>query len=156
MKSDNIVNHRTFLGHDVVIYRTDMGHLCGYVAVRPDSWFYRVKYDDKPTFIQPFRENIMNKPTGKRGIRGILDVFIMAAEGDDAPIRLGSLFNVHGSLTYSNDHKLVDLDYPAWWLGFDCGHSGDNPDDQTEAYVMNELRNLVHQINEAEQKLAVA
>ena len=30
----------------------------------------------------------------------------------------------HGSLTYSG-HRLLDREYPGWWIGFDCAHAGD-------------------------------
>ena len=44
---------------------------------------------------------------------------------DDIPVKC------HGGLTYS-DHRLMDKEYPGWWIGFDCAHAGDMPDRESQ------------------------
>ena len=69
---------------------------------------------------------------------------------------------VHGGLTFAEADVPCDADGPdnAWWLGFDCAHSGDATDPslpgssrfwrrdgtvRTQEYVENECRNLCEQ-----------
>lgn len=50
--------------------------------------------------------------------------------------------NIHGGLTYSEDHPpLYKLD-GYWWLGFDCNHSGDNQINCNEEFVNAETEYL--------------
>ena len=44
---------------------------------------------------------------------------------DDIPIRC------HGGLTYSS-HDLMGQTSPSWWIGFDCAHTGDMPDRESQ------------------------
>lgn len=44
--------------------------------------------------------------------------------------------DVHGGLTFAKPDKPCNGDRPdnAWWIGFDCGHSGDAPDPSLPEY----------------------
>lgn len=63
------------------------------------------------------------------GKRGIIDLLIHAK--DERP-SISVVFDVHGSLTFSGDRYSDG----AWWLGFDCAHSGDlrDPSIQSEEF----------------------
>lgn len=72
-----------------------MGHWCGYVGLGPDHPFYGRIYDDVP-WVE---------------VHGGLTYSAACDEGDEA-------VNIcHVPLPGQPDH--------VWWLGFDCGHSGD-------------------------------
>jgi len=52
--------------------------------------------------------------------------------------------DVHCGLTYSGDLKREDK----WYLGFDCWHDGDHPEEENLEYVLKELEKLVEQVAE--------
>lgn len=52
--------------------------------------------------------------------------------------------DVHGGLTYSEDHKPKHEPDGLWWIGFDTGHYQDGPH-LTEEYVDHQIANLVIQ-----------
>lgn len=139
------------------VVETDMGHRCGYVEIPQHHPIFGVAYS------QPAPHKQAGILKGEMiGKRGVLDVFTMDIDG--VP-RLGNLFDVHGSLTFSGPRNTMD----DWWLGFDCCHSGDARDPElcspamkaienrfgrddgsvirTNEYVESECRSLAQQIN---------
>lgn len=56
------------------------------------------------------------------------------------------IIDIHGGITYSGDLKREGK----WYLGFDCGHAFDNPEEQNLEYVLKELEKLVEQAKEQE------
>lgn len=114
------------------------GCLCGYVGLEPKHIFYGIKYGDPcpERLIIAFKDILPGK-------RGIIDQFINAIRPEDKPYDFGYLFNVHGSVTFTGKMKDSDL----WWIGFDCGHLGDNYETCDETFVNSELDSLEEQIN---------
>ena len=109
-----------------VVLMNDFGTRCGYVGITKDHFLYAVKHSDRHEWLKRFKDGVMEQPIGKRGM---IDVFCEALADDDS-ISAGSLFNIHGGITYSNGG--VDSKYPVksdlWWFGFDCAHAGDGGD----------------------------
>lgn len=58
---------------------------------------------------------------------------------------------VHGYLTYSawDLHGHEEGDKPRWWLGFDCAHFGDTPEECDLYYVRRQCEQLAAQLNDA-------
>ena len=52
----------------------------------------------------------------------------------------------HGGLTYAS-HSLMKIDYPGWWVGFDCAHLGDSEEKQNLEYCINECKNIIDQLD---------
>lgn len=107
----------------VVIF-TDLGHRCGYVALKPSHPLFGFDYSQdikSPELLQDIKSSTIGK-------KGIIDLFCWNGETTS----LNLLIDVHGGLTYSSlGYK---TSYPTnqfdkvWWLGFDCGHYGDAKD----------------------------
>lgn len=55
--------------------------------------------------------------------------------------------NVHGGLTYSDDHLLVTRE---WCLGFDCNHFMDDPNVQDFEYTKEQVYLLIDRVIELE------
>lgn len=45
----------------------------------------------------------------------------------------------HGGLTFSS-HKLLDTEFFGWWIGFDCAHSDDKIDTETQRKYFGEYK----------------
>ena len=132
-----------------VIISVDWGqkHHCGYVGVSKDLILYGIKYDEEAEILQnPILLETLKKSTPDR--RGILSYAFWEGE----KIQLQILFNVHGSLTFSDGGD--KLNYPIesnlWWFGFDCAHAGDTKDICNLDYCVAECNSLVDQILEVE------
>ena len=97
-------------------------HRCGYVGVPKEHPLYGLESRDPlPSTLMAEWEQAKEQPVGNRGV---MDIFMMAVDGED--VRVGYLFDVHGSITYSGGMP----DYPAesdglWWFGFGCDHCND-------------------------------
>jgi hypothetical protein len=109
----------------IVVIFGSMGSRCGYVGVTKDHPFFNKDYND-PTPIN-FATKIVDVMRGTVGKRGVMDVFCAAGGG---PIRIGFLFDVHGSITYSggNNYPTHNEGGKWWFFGFDCAHYGDAKD----------------------------
>lgn len=139
------------------VVETAMGHRCGYVEIPEGHPLFGLAYSQNAP--GKTMDDIKDEPIGKRGV---LDIFTMA--GRETP-RVGDLFDVHGSLTFSGCRN-SKTDF---WLGFDCSHSGDAKDPtimgerelalaerygrfdgvmRTNDYVEAECRSLARQIAE--------
>lgn len=58
---------------------------------------------------------------------------------------LENLLTVHGGVTFAGALDGMD----GFYVGFDCAHLGDMPDEQDEAYTLYECKRLVNQLIEA-------
>jgi hypothetical protein len=57
--------------------------------------------------------------------------------------------DVHGGLTWSDDHVGNDAPDGLWWVGFDTAHYNDNTCNCDEAYCEHEVESLKRQALEA-------
>ena len=55
----------------------------------------------------------------------------------------------HGGLTYSS-HNLMGIEYLSWWIGFDCAHGDDTPEECNVQFCVKECKNIVDQLEEME------
>lgn len=46
----------------------------------------------------------------------------------------------HGGITYSRQER------DGWWIGFDCGHSGDHIENENKEYAIENIKSMVDQI----------
>jgi len=107
----------------VIIFQ-DLGHRCGYVAIKPSHPLFGFDYcqDIKsPELLQEIKSSTLGK-------KGIIDVFCWNGESTT----LSLLINVHGGLTYSalgeNSQYPTNQIDKVWWLDFDCAHYSDAKD----------------------------
>lgn len=117
-------------------------HLCGYVRLPEGHLLHGKNYSDLvPPMLEATKEEVLKGTVGKRGI---IDVFCLTL---GAEMRVGTLFNVHGGITYSEDQACGEPKIDGeWWYGFDCGHSGDDPGMQDSEYVHAECESFAAQI----------
>ncbi len=111
----------------------DLRHLCGYVEVPKDHWLFERGYNT--TLEGVSSDRLAKELIGKRGV---MDLVTMSDR-----VRVGDLFDVHGSLTFSGVPCAVESGF---WHGFDCGHYGDTREVCDEEYVMQECENLSEQL----------
>ncbi len=108
-----------------VVLTLDVRHRCGYVGVTESHVLFGRDYRDKiPESLLRATEKIKEEPVGKRGIIDVL----CAAATDPADFKIGLLFDVHGSITYSGKGN-YPVESQLWWFGFDCVHYGDACDE---------------------------
>ncbi len=111
-----------FMAHGLpcAIRRGPSAALCGYVGLPAGHALHGKGYSD--TVKAP--ESLKESKIGKRGVMALL---CAANDLQNSLARLDVLFDVHGSLTYANEHCPLTGDAPAghWWFGFDCSHCDD-------------------------------
>lgn len=136
-------NWKTKNGHDAYITYMIGYFPCGYIEVPKQSPLYGLSYQDPmPNVTKEWLDNF------NMGKRGLITILTLAMKEDDA-VPLEVYFDVHGSLTYSEDSLLHKK--KSWFLGFDCGHAQDDDDPKDEKYVEEECESLSRQIIEYEQ-----
>jgi hypothetical protein len=121
----------------LVIKNCHVGHNCGYVGIPENHPLYGKDYSQHCDVLIPLRNKIKNESIGKRGI-----IPIFCWDGESASIQI--IFNVHGGVTFSGTHKLVKS--KLWWIGYDCGHSGDTPEKCDLKYCIKECESLAKQL----------
>lgn len=84
----------------------DAGHLCGYVGIPKEHPLHGVGYYDECPALEPLREQVRYAP-------------------NDEGISPEMALEVHGGITYSDNHVAGGKPDGLWWFGFDCAHSGD-------------------------------
>lgn len=148
---------------DYVVIGTEMGHRCGYVSI-PNGHYLYGKEQSEP-LIGLNIGSVMEEKIGDRGVIPILLHSMSETPNEEDSIPMNVLFNVHGSITYSNEFAELG---PGWWIGFDCRHHNDLPDPslmseeysflnvlnhnrgtetiKTTAYVETQCKNLITQI----------
>lgn len=129
----------TKAGFRAVVLMGGMGHRCGYVGVPKGHLLYGTKYNDDTHALKAL-------PDGETiGDRGIMSMFLGNSDkpGMQRPY---FVFDVHGSLTYSDGGGVST--YPVAsdlrWFGYDCGHHGDAPSDEYLAAKRAEYPDLAH------------
>lgn len=120
----------TAAGFRAVVNMLDRGHRCGYVGVPKGHPLHGVAYNESTPHLGKLPDD------EKVGHRGIITLLLLSVDGEQN--RPDVIFDVHGSLTYS-DHNAT---YPVintegtWWFGFDCAHAGDAPSPEREAELV--------------------
>lgn len=119
-------------GYKLVAIFGDIGHRCGYVGVPKTHPLYGLDYlDPLPEGMKQRGVDVLEGQVGKRGSIDVL----CAVMGDI--MKVGFIFDVHGSITYSGgkSYPVQNPDNKWWFFGFDCGHYGDKKDtDASERY----------------------
>jgi len=125
-------------------------HRCGYVEIPSDHFLYEIPYNQPHPLL---KEKWEQKEKKERGKRSVLLVLIYDPENITPEI----YFDVHGSLTYSDNLKGYPIDGESnWWIGFDCAHEGDascssiDGIHRTLSYVEKECEALAQQIKDLE------
>jgi len=106
-------------GLDFQVVAQSVGHRCGYVRIPEGHPLFGLDYNDKAPGLT--KSDLKHLEIGKRGP---IALFIEAMDDSDT-VRVETLFDVHGSLTYADSRNGED---GTWWLGFDCMHLGDAKD----------------------------
>ncbi len=130
------IDQATGLRCQVVLY-TPMGHRCGYVGLPPEHPLHGITYSEHVPFLAKLWEEAQK---GTIGNRGIIPLFLACPD----VASLDVVFNVHGSITFA-DYFAKDGG-GLWWIGFDCAHAGDTPDNWTLDAVVAECESLAHQL----------
>lgn len=120
-RSFHVESEFDYKGFKCVVVFQELGHRCGYVGVPQNHPLYGKGYREETSILLSALEN---EEVGKRSIISLV------VNSQKENITLDLLFDVHGSLTFSDGGK--DGKYPIesdlWWLGFDCGHCEDGID----------------------------
>ena len=100
------------------------GYRCGYVGLPKGHPLYGKDYSDE---IEATFEEVAEKPFGKRSP---IQMFGFIGCQPKDKIELSLYFDVHGGITYANggNNSTHPIESNLWWLGFDCGHAGDDKD----------------------------
>jgi hypothetical protein len=133
---------KTKAGYSARVESMPMGHLCGYVAILTGHPLYGVAYAEESDALKSMAGSL--EQAESIGKRGILPVVLSAMEGKISP-RPEVVFNVHGSVTYSDPGD--DGWEGKWVFGFDCAHAGDTREVCNVEYVANECESLAWQLS---------
>lgn len=99
----------TNAGYQAVVIMYEGNH-CGYVGLPTTHPLHGKKYSE----VCEHLAFPSNEPFSKRGILSVI-----CAQGE---ARIDAVFDVHGSITYSNSGDFPIKDSKLWWFGFDCNH----------------------------------
>jgi hypothetical protein len=104
-------------GLDCSMRRGPMGHWCGYVRLPDGHALHGVSYSDAVSVPTGY----MDREVKMDEDYGAIALFCasLKAEPEKNIYPLDLAVRCHGGLTYSGMRD------GAWWLGFDCAHSGD-------------------------------
>jgi len=103
------------------IIRGPVGALCGYVGVPRGHPLYGCKYSEPSAALAKRLSERLSEPIGNLGLGQMI-----ACLSENGPTPTPEMaFDVHGGITYSENHKPKDGQTNLWWFGFDCAHSGD-------------------------------
>ncbi|MCH7553826.1 MAG: hypothetical protein IIC82_07510 [Chloroflexi bacterium] len=132
------------------IWKTDAGHLCGYLGVPPSHPWYRQDQtvmgalgdiDVHGGITLACHEKSSRRPSDE-----YRDAMSKAPRGGPYP-----------KLEWVDVPNKDDASWPhdtgqdVWWIGFDCDHLGDQGSPKDERYVRNELEGLARQAADAMQ-----
>lgn len=137
----------------LIVRQPNSGHLCGYVGVSKSHPFYGKDYSDDV--------NCENRNEIKIGKQSLISIFCEAIKDDDGKVRLDTLLDVHGGITFADKchespdgHGICHLVEPGedddiWWFGFDCAHAWDSaPKKKVDPYAFDfgdsQYRNLTY------------
>lgn len=137
----------------IVILNGLKSHRCGYVGLPKSHPLYGVDYGSSADCLT---QEMADSAT--LGSKSPILAITCTVGGDkkETLIRRSPnvVFDVHGGLTYSAEHKT----YPAssdglWWFGFDAAHSGDGYIDKIHGFksrITDEPRSLEYMMAECE------
>jgi hypothetical protein len=129
-------------GYRAVVLRLKMGHNCGYVGITESHPLFGKTYSQHCDCLIPLRDKAFKGPIGKRGI-----IPIFCSDGETASMDI--VFDVHGSVTYTEQGLAHREEFKfRWWIGFDCMHAGDTPENCDLDFCIKECENLSKQIAE--------
>lgn len=100
--------------------RSPHGNWCGYVAITKEHPWFEKSYTDSVAV----PDSIKNREINIDKI-GAINLFCADINDDDNLLDVALAIDVHGGLTYSDDHCPRNDPDGLWWFGFDCSHSGD-------------------------------
>lgn len=132
--------------------RGPFGHWCGYVGVPASHPWFGLPSNQMVKLPKKW----IDRPRSPQGI-GPLDLLIAALRGDDLEdgISISMALEVHGGITWAEDHAAGDEPDGNFWFGFDCAHAGDLTPDldrsgvyRDQAYVVAECQSLALQLIE--------
>jgi len=135
--------------------RGTFGAWCGYVGIPKEHPWFGKQYSDKVEVPDSIRNRKID--TDQVGILNLLCAAFSETETDET-LSIVLALDVHGGLTYAEDHKPHQKPDGLWWFGFDCAHLGDFMpayDDQygipegtyrTAEYVKKECEKLAEQL----------
>lgn len=116
-------------GFPCMLHRNRMGGWCGYVAVPPGHVLHGKKCSDRVQIPDAWRERVVD--LDKTSVMGLF-VEACGEAGADGCASMDCVLQVHGGVTYASacQGELCHVPKPGepdnvWWIGFDCGHSGD-------------------------------
>lgn len=130
------------------IWKTDMGHLCGYLGVPPSHPWYR-------------QDQSFLGALGEIRVHGgiTLACHEKSSRVPSEEYRAASLKAPVGGpypkLEWVDAPNKDDASWPhdtgqdVWWIGFDCNHLWDQDSPKDERYVRNELEELARQAADA-------
>jgi hypothetical protein len=144
-----------YMGYPCSIRRNspDIGTLCGYVGITAHNPYFGKSYSDDYTYDED-ELTVLESPK----------VYDLDVHG-------GITYNEAGRDLQDQPHSLAQYDKDGnvlWWLGFDCAHSGDYAPHMDALvgtgpqygqtykdinYVNAQIKQLVHQLAEAEKGL---
>lgn len=113
-------------------------HWNGYVGVPPGHPLHGVKFSQPCSALAAAWEKAKAGPLGKRGILAVV-------LGEDQPSP-SMVFDVHGSITFSDMITRAPVALDHWWFGFDTMHDDDMDNPKDLAFVEVECRSLAAQI----------
>ncbi len=107
-------------GHKCLIKRTWHGNLCGYVGLSEGHPLYGKNYSDRIPLDDAPQPGLA---ASSGAIPLLLEALHNYEHGSDGKAAIDTIFDVHGSLTYTDFWE--DQDDGLWYFGFDCGHCDD-------------------------------
>ena len=114
---------KTEAGLYAVAYRTNLGHLCGYVSVPCFHPLYGVFGSDKTIYLPRKPDPVV----GSFWIR--LIAWFKSLFAERIPQSPEEVFDVHGGITWAEGSQTYPIASDrVWWFGFDCAHYNDAPD----------------------------
>ncbi len=121
-------------------------HRCGYVEVKAGHPLHEVDYNAPSPALGEAWKKAKEGPVGARGMIPL----VLSAYMDDASPTAESVFDVHGSITFSGSGSAkYPTESAGWWFGFDCNHAGDA---QIEPYPGWPKEGVVRTVEYAEQQ----
>lgn len=111
-------------GYPCLLRRGPLGSWCGYVGVPKDHPLFGKEYSDTLRAPPKFYEETVNE---KNSPIDLITAAFTYQKSKGELVDVGTLFNVHGGITWTNDHAGGAEPNPEgmWWFGFDCSHAGD-------------------------------
>ena len=103
------------------LHRNRMKAWCGYVGIPKGHPWHGKSYSDSVGVPQSVIDRDLNIDK-----IGVIDLFCAnRSQMKDGRLDICLAIDVHGGLTFSDDHSAMSDPDGLWWFGFDCSHAGD-------------------------------